>query len=593
MPVRHFEVDGLADVVVIAGPNGVGKTRLMQRLIQLLRGDLPVPTAKAILESTTGAETEAWGKTTLDLSQPGDIALYRTTLHINRRRRSWQSSVLQFESDRSIQNLQPLQFGWDMPDPLEEDLGWDFGFGFWKTRWQDTVHAMFRMIEHQKQSIATQAVRLRREGYGSMNLNFADPIEPFKDVFSQLLAPKELVDLAARRQTLEYRVDGQVFDISTLSSGEREVINIAFDFLLRRPSDCIVFFDEPELHLHPELSHRLIQTLQRIGARNQFVLSTHSPDVIAGSLDKSVVFVSPPRVSEDGLAVNQAIPVSEDDETNQALRLLGHSIGIITLGKKIVLVEGTHSSLDKEVYGSLVRARYPGLVLVPSGGKHVIESFDAVHNAVLSKSIWGVEFFMLCDRDSVPPESDASDRLKVLSRYHLENYFLDEHVWAEVFKGMEGPSSWLRDPSQIRMALRELAEPLVGYAAALATSAIVRQSAGSVDIMPKGVHAATPEDVVTLLGEAAASECHRLANRLDRSLVEAAAEQYARQLRESLNADDERWKIDIPGKPLLAKFAGRCQMHPGRLRKLYLVAGGDETGVFKEVFEIFDAFANS
>src|SRR5207244_9851363 len=107
-----------------------------------------------------------------------------------------------------------------------------------------------------------------------MNLNFTDPMLPFKKVFSQLLAPKELVDPSARRQTLEFSLDGQVFDITALSSGEREVVNVAFDFLLREPSDCIVFFDEPELHLHPELSHKLIQVLQSIGARNQFILST-------------------------------------------------------------------------------------------------------------------------------------------------------------------------------------------------------------------------------------------------------------------------------------------------------------------------------
>ena len=214
-------------------------------------------------------------------------------------------------------------------------------------------------------------------------------------------------------------------------------MNIAFDFLLRRPTDCIVFFDEPELHLHPELSHRLIQVLQGIGERNQFILSTHSPDVISASLDKSVIFVSPPR-EEGGVPANQALAVSEDDETNQALKLLGHSIGIIALGQKIVLIEGEHSSLDKEVYGSLIHGRYPELVLVPSGGKHIIESFDAIQSAVLQKSIWGVEFFMLCDRDSMPSGSpaDTSDtRFRVLNRYHLENYFLDEIVLAEAFSG--------------------------------------------------------------------------------------------------------------------------------------------------------------
>ena len=287
------------------------------------------------------------------------------------------SSILQFESDRTIQNLQPYAFTWDVTDPMDEELGWNFSFQGWKNRWQDTVHSMYRLIEHQKQSIANRAVQLRKEGKGEMKLEFDDPMTRFKEVFSQLLAPKTLADPSARRQALEYECDGQIFDVSTLSSGEREVVNIAFDFLLRQPTDCIVFFDEPELHLHPELSHRLIRTLQGIGSRNQFVLSTHSPDVITASLDKSVVFVSPPRLETATQApANQAIPVTEDDETNQALRLLGQSIGIIALGKKLVLIEGEHSSLDKDVYGSIVRDRYPDLVMVPSGGRHVLQSFE-------------------------------------------------------------------------------------------------------------------------------------------------------------------------------------------------------------------------
>jgi predicted ATP-dependent endonuclease of OLD family len=66
-------------------------------------------------------------------------------------------------------------------------------------------------------------------------------------------------------------------------------VNIVFDFLLRNPSDCIVFFDEPELHLHPELSYKLLQTLSSIGKNNQFVFCTHSPEIITASIENSVV----------------------------------------------------------------------------------------------------------------------------------------------------------------------------------------------------------------------------------------------------------------------------------------------------------------
>lgn len=177
---------------------------------------------------------------------------------MNRSRQNWKSSLVNFESDRSIQTLKPLTFTWDMADPTEEEIPWDHTFGFMRDRYQDTVHSLYRMLESQKQRIANQAINLRRQGYEQMNLQFPDLMEPFKQVFSSLLAPKELVDPSARQQRLEYRDDGEVREFSSLSSGEREVVNIAFDFLLRRPQDCIVLFDEPELHLHPEPSYKLI-----------------------------------------------------------------------------------------------------------------------------------------------------------------------------------------------------------------------------------------------------------------------------------------------------------------------------------------------
>lgn len=595
-PIRRFEVAGLSDVVVIAGPNGVGKTRLIARMMEYLSSPQSYPNCVAMIEATSEDERVAWGVSTLNLTDPNDAQRYLATLQANRRRRNLRSSILQFESDRTIQNLQPYAFSWDITDPMDEELGWNFSFQSWKNRWQDTVHSMYRLIEHQKQSIANRAVQLRKEGKGEMKLEFDDPMTRFKEVFSLLLAPKTLVDPSARRQALEYEYNGAIFDVSTLSSGEREVVNIAFDFLLRQPMDCIVFFDEPELHLHPELSHRLIRTLQGIGSRNQFVLSTHSPDVITASLDKSVVFVSPPRVDPTTQSpANQAIPVTEDDETDHALRLLGQSIGIIALGKKLVLIEGEQSSLDKDVYGSIVRDRYPELVMVPTGGRHVIQSFELLREAVLSKTIWGVEFFMLCDRDSAPAIPDGSPltaRMRTLSRYHLENYFLDEATWATAFRDLESSSHWLRDPVAIRARLRELARDLASYATALAVTAQLRQEAGNIDIMPKACHGRSCDEVVDLLADRAASEQSRIGSVLDGARITTAATEYHASLIQSIEADDDKWKELVPGKPLLAQFAGAAGVQGGRMKNLYLsAAAAQDTNPFSEIDNIFSAFS--
>lgn len=595
-PIQRFEAEELSDVVVLAGPNGVGKTRLIETILQHLRGASTNPDIFGVIEATSKQERAEWGKTELDMSQPADMDILRANLQRNRRRSNLTSTVLNFESDRTIQNVQAFAFSWDLPDPLAEEISWDFSLGYWKNRWQDTLHSLFRIIEHQNQGIASQAKRLKREGRAEMKLNFSDPMDPFKNVFAQLLAPKELVDPSARQQTLEYRVNGQEFNIASLSSGEREVVNVAFDFLLRRPQHCVVFFDEPELHLHPELSYRLIQVLQTIGVQNQFILSTHSPDIITASLDRSVIFLSPPHDLADGTPANQAIPVNENDETNKALRLLGHSVGIIALGKKIVLVEGEHSSLDKQAYGAITRNRYPSLVLVPSGGKHLIQSFDLIQRSVLNKTIWGVAFYMLCDGDSAPANTGSpggtDDRLRVLPRYHLENYFLDEDIWKDVFAEMETGDSWLLDSKAIRQRLRDEARSLVSYATALHTASSLRMEAGNVDMMPKNCHDKSLGDVQQLLVDVAETETKRLGSALDPGEVTSRAAEYYNRLTTSLDDDSDEWKALIPGKPLVNRFAGAAGLHVSRAKTLYIRRAHDAPlNPFQEILDIFEEFS--
>jgi hypothetical protein len=597
-PVKRFKIDDLADVIVLAGPNGVGKTKLIQGLLQYFQNPQPNPERRLLIEATSEAEVADWGKNVLDTNIAEDSQKLLAALQKGKRRSNWESSVLNFESDRSIQQITPYSFNWDAEDPFLEIMGWNMGFSNLRDRFQDTLHSLFRKVRSRREQISARAEELFKNNpdprISLERAEFPDPLEPFKEAFRQLLAPKELLDADPKNQTLNYIFEGQTLPISSLSSGEREVVNIVFDFLLRNPTDCIVIFDEPELHLHPELSYKLLQTLRGIGSNNQFIFCTHSPDIITASLDSSVIFIAPPKDSDS----NQAIVVREEDETHQALKFLGQSIGIISLGKKIVLIEGTNSSLDKQTYGTILKNRFPNLVLVPGGGKGLLTSFAFLHKEVLERTIWGVEFFMLCDRDAVPPsrsgqdlEAEGKGRLKILKKYHLENYFLDEAVLAKVFEDMEPEGSWLRSTEQIRSSLKEIAREIASYTTALTTAAYFRETVGNIDIMAKDCRGKTADELVALITKKSSDETKRIDDTIECAKVETYVRDTMANLIKSLDEDTEDWKNLTPGRPLLHGFARKANLNATRLKVLYMKAAEKHVPYpFQDVVDIFSHF---
>jgi energy-coupling factor transporter ATP-binding protein EcfA2 len=596
-PIKSLAIEGLSEVVVFAGPNGVGKTTLLNSLLTAFRNSSPNPNLRIRIAATSEEEVKAWnGKRLLDTDDKQEAGVLRAFLQRSQKRGQLRSGVLNFDSSRAIQEIQPFGWGWHFADPFEEAVGWDFTYQPAKNRFQDVIHSLLRKIRSQKEEISAKALSLMKSGVTTMDLNFPDPLVKFKDAFSKLLPGKTLVDLNEQTQVIQYTAGGATLQLNALSSGEREVVTIVFDFLLRDPQHCVIVFDEPELHLHPELSYRLLRTLREVGEHNQFIFCTHSPDIITASIDQSVVFVAPSTDPER----NQAITVAESDEVADVLHVLGQSIGVISLGKRIVLIEGDKSSLDKQVYGSIVGSQFPGLVLVPAGGKETIASFLRALESVLNQTVWGVDFFMLCDGDSAASTSNAADlerrssgRLRFLSRYHLENYFLDEQLLAKVFRqvGTE-EGSWLLEPERIKEFLRDAVKDFVPYATALSVAHRVRLGVGNVDIMPKNCTGADLASLVTLFEGAREKESNRIGPFLHAGELPKLVEEEYRKVVASVESGTDDWKRLVPGRPLLGKLAKQAKTDVGNMKRVFIrAATGAVPDPFEEIRSIFQQFA--
>ena len=86
-PIDRFEIRDLSDRIVVAGPNGVGKTKLLQYVQEAARN----PTASAgvtlVLRATNRQEAEAGEKRELRSADPADAHALTATLQKNQLRR--------------------------------------------------------------------------------------------------------------------------------------------------------------------------------------------------------------------------------------------------------------------------------------------------------------------------------------------------------------------------------------------------------------------------------------------------------------------------------------------------------------------------
>ncbi len=65
-----------------------------------------------------------------------------------------------------------------------------------------------------------------------------------------------------------------------LSSGEKQMLVILLNVLVRDDDHCVLFMDEPEASLHIEWQQKLIGMIRNLNPNVQLILTTHSPAVI-------------------------------------------------------------------------------------------------------------------------------------------------------------------------------------------------------------------------------------------------------------------------------------------------------------------------
>ncbi len=105
------------------------------------------------------------------------------------------------------------------------------------------------------------------------------PKTKFQDLIDELFSETGK-KILRKSNEIKFEQDGDILTPYQLSSGEKQMLVILLTVLVQDNKHCSLFMDEPEISLHVEWQQRLINLIRTLNPNVQIILTTHSPAVI-------------------------------------------------------------------------------------------------------------------------------------------------------------------------------------------------------------------------------------------------------------------------------------------------------------------------
>jgi hypothetical protein len=423
--LRLASCDSVPRVMIIAGPNGVGKSTLLYAL-----------------HRRTGTEIE--GDTQI-LYQPPHRAIRR-----QRVQRRWlgggvMKRIVDIFSGQSVEGLEGLNIPFPnrAPDNVDEA--------------GSTLKYTLGRLENRRQAVLAALVdRRSREQQDVRTAELPDIYEPIRRLTTRLLPHLEFerIDFSNEEDircvfTRTDVVQEDELDLDDLSSGEKSIFILFLPLIeaditarlnqldpglensaAESLQDQVFLIDETEQHLHPELQARLLGYLREEAARTkvQFVVTTHSPTLVDQAFDDELYLLSFPTAPE----ANQLKRIASSAERLETLRALAGNTFVVTTGRTIICVEGARDTSGSVSDLRLLETLHPAAsryTFVPVGGKgNVIRVVQELRRELEQEGL-EIRVAGLVDRDRTHPSIEGVVAWPVCM---IENLLLDAGVVAQV-----------------------------------------------------------------------------------------------------------------------------------------------------------------
>ena len=355
----------IAEIMVVTGPNGVGKSALLGEIARSIGdGD--------IVETFFGGRSVMFDSENVDQIEN---SLQLTS---------------QFIRQNTTRYRQP-------------------------NRDQQFKSVMRRIINAQTQA-TEDAFRAAENGASLAHAKLAHrrPLDTINSIFETALLPIEIVlrdgVLKAKRGVSEYGID-------RLSDGERAALLIAGAVVVR-PQSSFIVIDEPERHLNPAISGALLSAVIRARPDVGYIFATHDLQLIQWLRPNQVIHVRDSVVIEpqsEKRRFDIAILTGENDLPEE-LRY-----AILGTRQKLLLVEGAATSEDQALYRHL----YPGWNVIARGGWETVST--GVRSLSRNSDYHWLTAVGIIDGDGRNESERASlaqDQIHCLTVPTIENLFL-------------------------------------------------------------------------------------------------------------------------------------------------------------------------
>ena len=264
----------------------------------------------------------------------------------------------------------------------------------------------------------------------------------------------DLGDILASRGQLYFKKGNSInFPYANLSSGEKEVVDIIIDLIIKTKEydDTVICIDEPELHLNTAIQRKLLVEIEKlIPDTCQLWVATHSIGFLRALQDELKSKAQIIDFSEKDFFTGQHVIYPMATSRTNWQRIFNTALEDLTgllSPKRIIYCEGRaeptlsghERGFDAKVFNNIFSEKYHDTLFISSGGNTELDQRSEIALAILNKVFDDIEILVLKDRDissgRLTTLEERNTYLKnnprnhrVLERWEIENYLFDKEV---------------------------------------------------------------------------------------------------------------------------------------------------------------------